>query len=125
MKNTQQRKAIISVFEKQKRPLNANELHVEAMKQVKRIGIATIYRAIKSLKDEKVIVAANIPGEAPYYELSNLKHHHHFKCNSCGVVLDVEECLIDESKLKKSASKNGLKIKEHSITLFGECDACV
>ena len=124
MKNTQQRKAIISVFEAAGRPLNANEIHQHAIKHVKKIGIATIYRAIKSLVEDKVIVPATIPGESPYYELSGLHHHHHFKCTSCGIVLDIDDCLIDDAKLKKLSSKNHFKVTDHNITLFGECEKC-
>ncbi len=124
MRNTKQRAIIEEVLKEAGRPVNTTDIFILSSKKHKNIGIATIYRTLKKLLEENKIVTASIPGDTPYYEMAHKHHHHHFKCDKCGTVIDVEDCLLDEKKLKKSLLKSGLRLKNHDITLYGTCNIC-
>jgi Fur family ferric uptake transcriptional regulator len=120
IRSTKQRRAIQAVFSKAKNPLSIEEVLAAAELEVDGIGIATVYRNIKALLEDGIIIPVDLPGEAPRYELTGKGHHHHFHCNRCGRVFDTKACL---DGLKKMIAP-GFRITRHEIILYGECASC-
>lgn len=118
-RKTIQREAIRQVLEEAGRPLSPEEILAEAREHVPKLGIATVYRALKSLREENFLVPVELPGEAPRYEIHQ-EHHHHFHCRQCGKVFDVEGC---PSGLK-AISPPGFVLEDHELILYGRCDQC-
>lgn len=119
-RNTPQRKIIESFLEKADYPLLPKELHERALKNAPNLGIATVFRALKDLVNEHRVRIVNIPGDPPRYEITERAHHHHFKCNLCDQVYDIEGC---PGNLERLLPK-GFKLSDHDITLFGLCSNC-
>jgi Fur family ferric uptake transcriptional regulator len=119
-RKTKQRDAIEAVFDRNRRPLSPNEVHDLARREVENLGIATVYRALNDMVAEKLLRAVELPGLAPRYEMAGLNHHHHFHCNTCDKVFDLEGCLL-KSNLDLP---EGFKVTGHDITLSGTCPRC-
>lgn len=119
-RNTQQRQAILKVFEKSTRPLNIQEIHAAAKRRCQGIGIATVYRNLKTLLEDGKLVSVDMPGGVVLYELPGHDHHHHFACNSCQKVFDVDACGLNLQKLIPP----GFKLEQHEILLSGLCESC-
>ena len=64
-RNTQQRRQIRDVFERNDRPLAADEVLQLAQRKMAGLGIATVYRTIKALTGEGWLVSVEVPGEPP------------------------------------------------------------
>jgi Fur family transcriptional regulator, ferric uptake regulator len=120
IRSTKQRRAIQDVFARANNPLSVEEVLAAAEREVDGIGIATVYRNIKALVDDGIIVAVDLPSEAPRYEQTGKGHHHHFRCNECGRVFDTKACA---DGLKKMTAP-GFRVTSHEIILYGECAAC-
>ena len=120
MRKTKQRDAIQKVFEESDRPLSPDEVREKASKEIPGIGIATIYRNLKSLVDSEVLKVVEIPGAAPRYEMADLDHHHHFQCQDCDKVYDIPGCPGNLQKL----TPPGFLVTAHNITLYGTCPDC-
>ncbi len=120
IRNTQQREAIRKIIFGCKRALSVDEIHAEAIKVHQRIGIATVYRTLKSLVESGEVKTVEIGGESARYEAANLSHHHHFKCYECNKVYDINGCVPQLSKLLPK----GFTLQSHEITLFGVCVSC-
>lgn len=120
MRNTPQRNAIIKVIENESRPLSVEEILSEGIKIVPSLGVATVYREIKRLQESGDITVVNLPGGGVMYEKSGISHHHHFKCESCGVVYDIPGCM---EELQKNLPK-GFRLTGHEVFLYGLCDRC-
>ncbi len=119
-RNTRQRTAILGAIESAGRPLSPTELHHLAREQAPALGLATVYRNIKSLLEEGRIREVSLPSEPPRYEIANLGHHHHFKCRHCDRVFDIAECATDWDVLAPA----GFSVEAHEVTLFGRCSSC-
>ncbi len=119
-RNTRQRDAIRQVFQAAARPLSPLEVHLAATKVVKRLSIATVYRAIHFLLDEGELVLVRLPGEPARYELGGQDHHHHFWCWSCDRVFDIPGC----SALVEHHAPRGFQVEAHEVTLYGRCPSC-
>ena len=64
-RNTVQRRAIHQVIEQAGRPLGPPEIYELAREVVPGMGIATVYRTIKRMLDEKWLVAVELHDDAP------------------------------------------------------------
>lgn len=117
---TRQRTAIQAAIEGANRPLSPQEVLESARVFAEGLGIATVYRNLKSLLQEGAIEVVNLPGETSRYESSGHAHHHHFQCTSCTRVFDVHACPGD---LRNLAPK-GFTVESHELTLYGRCADC-
>ena len=121
MRNTRQRSAIQGVFESINRPLAPTEVLQMAQAEVPRLGIATVYRAIRSLQESGWLTTVELPGEPPRYERAHLGHHHHFRCRECSLVFEVHGCPTGLSQM----APKGFEIESHEVVLYGRCQECV
>jgi len=119
-RNTRQREAIRNAIVQAKRPLSTQEILEAANQQVTGVGIATVYRTIKAFLQTGDIIVVSLPGDAPRYELSGRGHHHHFHCNRCNRVYDVDQCPGD----LRTIAPAGFRVDRHELTLYGLCNSC-
>jgi Fur family ferric uptake transcriptional regulator len=119
-RKTRQREALQGVLERAERPLSVGELLDAGAKRIDGLGIATVYRNVRSLLEEGWIVPVEIPGEPARYERAGKEHHHHFQCERCDRVFDLSGCF---DNLRKLAPPK-FRIKEHALTLYGLCASC-
>ena len=119
-RNTRQRAAIRDAMAVAERPLLPQEVLDAAQPAVPGLGLATVYRNLKTLLDEGEVCAVQLPGENPRYELAGAHHHHHFQCRQCQRVFDVHACPGDLSRLAPA----GFTVEGHEITLYGLCPEC-
>lgn len=119
-RKTQQRDAIRCAFEDADRPLSPEEILTAARRQAPRLGIATVYRNVRSLVEEGWLHTVDLPGAPSRYELAGKHHHHHFHCRSCDRVYEVDDC----PGSLKNLLPNGYQLESHEIILYGLCRAC-
>jgi Fur family ferric uptake transcriptional regulator len=119
-RNTRQKRAIRDVFERADRPLSTDEIFAEAHGAIRSLGIATVYRSIRSLLDEGWLAAVDVPGRTPLYERAGKQHHHHFVCTACSRVYELNGCA---SEIRGDLPR-GFRATGHEITIYGECAPC-
>ncbi len=117
---TKQGTAILNAIQAAQRPLLPQEILEAAALEVPGMGIATVYRNIKSLVDNELLCTVYLPGENPRYEPAHHHHHHHFHCTRCDKVFDVHDCPGDLQQL----APRGFKVESHELTLYGACETC-
>jgi Fur family ferric uptake transcriptional regulator len=119
-RSTRQRAAIRDVIERAQRPLSPLEILGAAQAVVPELGMATVYRNLKSLTVEGELQTVTLPGEPARYELASQGHHHHFQCTGCQRVFDVRGCPGNLDAL----APHGFTVERHEITLYGHCRDC-
>lgn len=122
-RNTRQKSAILHAIEHAARPLSPQEILTDASQQVSQLGMATVYRNLKSLVDDGALKVVTLPGEGARYEATSVAehHHHHFQCTVCQRVFDVHACPGD---IEHMAPK-GFTVERHELTLYGRCADCL
>lgn len=120
-RNTRQRYAIQDTFRQLSRPLRPDEVLAHAQQSVERLGIATVYRTIKTLVEEGWLIEVQLPGDAARFELGGKGHHHHFRCTGCQRVFDIEGCPADLG----AVVPQGFEVTSHELTLVGLCPECI
>jgi len=121
MRDTKQRREVLAALEGGE-ALPAQELHGRLRARGSRIGLATVYRALHLLQEEGSIDVLEDPVEARY-RLCSPVHHHHLVCESCGTVVEIPECDVDEWA-EKVAKVHGFKVRSHRAEISGLCARC-
>jgi Fur family transcriptional regulator, ferric uptake regulator len=120
IRHTRQKDAIRKAFSEADRPLSLEEALAAAQQHHRGLGIATVYRNIKALVEDRWLTAVEIPGDSPRYEISGKKHHHHFQCNDCGKLYELEGC---DEQIKPRLPR-GFRATGHEFFLYGICASC-
>ncbi|MEX0886815.1 MAG: transcriptional repressor [Phycisphaeraceae bacterium] len=119
-RQTQQRQAIRKAVERADRPLSPQEILAAAEPAAPGLGMATVYRAVKTGVAEGWLAAVEMPGAGTRYEPAGKHHHHHFACRECGGVFEVDGCPGGIQPL----TPTGFKLEDHELLLYGLCRNC-
>ena len=119
-RNTRQKQAIRDAFIEAGRPLSPEEALAAAQRLYATLGIATVYRNIKSLLAERWLDPVSLPGQATRYEVAGKAHHHHFHCRKCGRMYELGDCAA--AVLPKPP--RGFRVAGHELLLYGNCARC-
>ena len=84
------------------------------------VGIATVYRVVNLGVEEGWLRRVQISAGPARYETADLEHHHHFECDACGQVFDIEGCPGGLGRLVPA----GFRMSSHEIVIRGRCAAC-
>lgn len=120
-RRTRQRDVLEQVVRRAARPLSVEEIHLGGREELPKLGIATVYRFVKSEVEAGTLAAVELPGADTRYEVAGLHHHHHFRCDDCGKVFDLPGCT---SMIDGKAPEN-FEVRGHEVVLFGACAECV
>ena len=85
------------------------------------ISLATIYRNISILLDEKKIKRVPLQGDDVLETIK--QNHYHFVCKNCGNIYDIDEYQA-KGALEKLKSIPNYYILECDISLYGICEKC-
>ncbi|PTC00329.1 ferric iron uptake transcriptional regulator, partial [Thalassospira xiamenensis] len=81
---------------------------------------------LNQFDDAGIVTRHHFEGGRSVFELSNKHHHDHLVCLTCGHVFEFEDEIIEDRQLDIAAA-NQLKLTNHSLYLYGECqrgDGC-
>ncbi|MGQ0648272.1 MAG: Fur family transcriptional regulator [Gemmatimonadaceae bacterium] len=119
-RRTRQWAAIDKVVREAERPLTPQEVLAAAKSRVPGLGIATVYRALRTMLNAGSARLVEIPGSAPRYEPAHLEHHHHFHCRACHRVYEIGGCPGNLNRL----APPGFELDGHDVVLYGRCERC-
>jgi Fur family ferric uptake transcriptional regulator len=123
---TRQRRVISEVLQKAGEHLAAPEVLRRARQQMPGLHLATVYRALESLKKLGIIDELDlmhIKGTGHYYEARTERDHLHFTCQRCGAVLEIQTPLFERLK-GQIEGRHGLAIRVARLELGGLCNVC-
>ncbi len=119
---TRSQERVFHLLKTLNRAVSAQELFVELRQRDQNMGLATVYRALESLKLQGAIQARTLTtGESLYSSVQ--RDQHHLTCIHCGRSIPFEECPVHdlEEKLERS---HRFKVYYHTLEFFGLCDRC-
>lgn len=119
------RRAVIELLGRQHCCLTAQEIFDQLRVEGRRVGTASVYRALEQLTSEgfvqRIDIGAGISRFEPIH--SDGEHHHHLVCDDCGKV----EAFADdelERALRKVEGRTGYSVAGHDVLLRGACQDC-
>ena len=122
LKITLPRMKILEILESSdKKHLSAEDIYRVLLNSGEEIGLATIYRVLTQFEGAGLVIRHHFETGQALFELERGKHHDHLICVKCGKIIEfVDESI--EAKQKEIAAKNGFRISDHSLIIYGICD---
>lgn len=118
-RNTWQRAAVLQAVSQAACHVTAEELHAR-LRRTRRIGLATVYRALNAFVRDGVLEPAHVGDGTVRYGLA-AKHHDHLVCLTCGAWEPLASCVVPRVP-RRIAS--GFKVTGHQVELYGYCARC-
>lgn len=123
-RSSRRRTEIRLALEGQDRFISAQALHQGMTNDGSDVGLATVYRTLQLLLDDGDVDAVrDDAGEMMYRLCEKESHHHHLVCRECGFTVEIAGPQI-EAWAAEVASTNGFAEVDHTVELFGLCQAC-
>ncbi|MDH4235254.1 MAG: ferric iron uptake transcriptional regulator [Gallionella sp.] len=102
------------------RHLTAEAIYRQLLEAGEEIGLATVYRALTQFEAAGLVTRHHFEGGQAVFELERGPHHDHIVCIRCGRVEEFNDEAI-EKRQRAIAEKLGFKLRDHTLTLYGEC----
>ena len=101
--------------------LTAEAIYRKLLEAGEEIGLATVYRALTQFEAAGLVTRHHFEGGHAVFELERGLHHDHIVCVHCGRVEEFFDKVI-EKRQSAIAEKHGFTLRDHSMTLYGECN---
>ena len=91
----------------------------------KRVGIASVYRALEALDRIGLVQRIEVGEGGTRYEaiVPGGEHHHHVVCDSCGRISAFEDEGLERA-IGRLAGRLGHRVSGHDVLIHGECGRC-
>jgi Fur family ferric uptake transcriptional regulator len=99
-----------------------DELHSAVVKALGAADYSTVFRAVSGFEKEGLIHRIDLGDGKVHYELAE-EHHEHIRCDSCGRVVEVPGCVLEDASAAVTSS-TGFKVTSHQLLFSGVCPSC-
>ncbi len=120
IKITPQRLAIVELMDAYGH-ISVREIYEKIKERFPSLSLATVYKNINAMMENRFINELKIVGQENRYELAK-ERHSHMICTACGAIEDIH---IDTSGLEKAIPEAcGFHPEETAVQFFGRCRKC-
>jgi len=121
LKSTRQRTLIVEEFFREGAHISADDLFRKVQKRASGIGLASVYRTLKSLVDSGLAVERRFLDKSSVFEYNNpAAHHDHLICMRCNQIIEFENAEIERLQ-EQVARQLGFRLIDHKLELYGIC----
>jgi Fur family transcriptional regulator, ferric uptake regulator len=104
--------------------MSAQEIHDKLLGRGRRVGLASVYRALEVLTDLRLVHRVDVAGTASYETADpSGEHHHHAICDDCGQRAPFEDPEL-ERLIHRLGERVGYDVAAHDVVLRGRCPDC-
>ena len=121
---TAPRLAIAEVLLTSERHLSAEEVATEVTLRGRKVGTATVYRALDTLLESGLLVERDFgEGFRRFEPARDIPHHEHLVCTQCGRVEEFRDERL-ERMTTLIAESRGFARQRHLLVIHGVCREC-
>ncbi|MFZ7239737.1 ferric iron uptake transcriptional regulator [Avibacterium avium] len=121
LKITEPRLTILALMQEHSMShFSAEDVYKLLLERGEDIGLATVYRVLNQFDEANILTRHNFEGNKSVFELAPTEHHDHIICVDCGKVFEFNDEII-EQRQKQISEEHGIKLKTHSLYLYGKC----
>src|SRR3954447_2528491 len=119
------RESVVEFLSRQECCLTAQEIHDGLRTARRRVGVASVYRALETLADLRLVKRVDAGDGIARYEPATADgdHHHHLVCRDCGKVEAFSDSRLERA-IDRVADGLGYSVEEHEVVLAGVCNDC-
>jgi len=99
----------------------AEEIYQAVNRTDPRASRATVYNNLHALMKAGLVRELPVEGNATRFD-ANVKRHHHFVCENCGRVEDID--WFDAPHLARRSALGGRVVRDYQMVIRGTCETC-
>jgi len=124
MLHSKQREQILDMFLKMERHPTISDLYERIRKKNPKIGLATVYRAMKVICQAGLARETDFGDGLKHYEHEyGHEHHDHLVCVKCGRIIEVVSPEIEKIQSQLAKRHTFIPLR-HRMQIFGTCKSC-
>lgn len=121
---TSQRQIVAQVFFTRNEHISAEEVYRLVREKYPLIGFTTVYRTLNLLVAAGLAATHHFKGSLTRYEpCRGTEHHDHLICTVCGKIIEFTNDRIEQLQ-QDVARRHNFEVSDHTLEIFGICDAC-
>ena len=120
LKITPQRLAIMKYLDEHRTHPTADEIYINIKEKNPSLSKTTVYNSLDTLQEHNIIQSISISSSELRYDFRKSMHHH-FLCNKCGNIIDIDIECPNINKMLKS----GHIVEEVQGYFIGICKICL
>ncbi|MFL5870883.1 MAG: Fur family transcriptional regulator [Solirubrobacterales bacterium] len=119
------RRAVVYLLAGQDCCLSAQEIADRIRAQGKRVGVASVYRALDLLHGHGLVQRVEVGEGGARFEavVPGGEHHHHAVCERCGRLTPFEDAGLERA-IGRLSDRLGHRVDAHDVLIRGECAGC-
>jgi Fe2+ or Zn2+ uptake regulation protein len=117
---TSQRYAVLQYLLKHPCHPTVEEIHGAVNRVDSPVSRATVYNSLHALVESGLVNEVDLGGDATRFE-SHVERHHHFVCDKCGRIEDIEWFEPDQIARRSSVKPRSVR----ALLLQGLCESCL
>ncbi|MEM6518868.1 MAG: Fur family transcriptional regulator [Cyanobacteria bacterium P01_C01_bin.70] len=121
-KLTRSQRWVYELLQSTSTEIRAQDVFTQLKDQGRSLGLATVYRAIKTLQLRGLVQARSLTNGEWVYRLAS-EDCHYLTCLNCGLSVPVDECPAHALE-KKLAERDRFTVFYHTLEFFGLCSTC-
>ncbi|MGC1307884.1 MAG: transcriptional repressor [Phormidesmis sp.] len=121
-RRTRSQNQILDLLKQLKDATSAQDLYIQLRQHQISMGLATVYRALESLKLEGAVQVRTLSSGESLYSPAK-EDTHHLTCVRCGNSVVMDECPVHGLESHLTASHR-FQIFYHTLEFFGLCETC-
>jgi len=121
-RRTRSQTQVLDLLKQLGEAISAQALYMQLRQQKVSMGLATVYRALESLKLEGAVQVRTLSSGESLYSLAK-EDTHHLTCVRCGTSTVMEECPVHGLETHLTESHH-FQIFYHTLEFFGLCEQC-
>lgn len=118
---------LIVLLENKDKHLSAEEVYNLVKQRIPDVGLATVYRTLELFTNFNIIHGIDFGDGRKRYEYGeeskNGHRHHHLICIDCGLIIEVNEDLLEDLEERVTQACD-FTIFNHELKIFGRCSEC-
>ncbi|MFC1912637.1 transcriptional repressor [Chloroflexota bacterium] len=122
-RKSKQKEVVLEVVKKAHSHPTANWVYEQVKQAIPNISLGTVYRNLKSLKQEGEIQELNFNGAMSRFD-GITRNHYHFRCERCGCIFDLDEP-VDETLNDRIVQRTDFEVVDHHLEFYGQCQDCL
>jgi len=118
---TRAQRQVHLLLEQASEAMTAQTIYQRFKDRQQSVGLATVYRSLRSLQIKGLVQARALPNGEWVYALAS-DDSHYMTCLNCGTSVPIEDCPVQS--LEALTQSSNFQIFYHTLEFFGLCPPC-
>lgn len=126
LRQAEARERVVELLAAEPCALSAVEIESALNARGRRVGLASIYRALELLGEHGLVERVAVGPGVTRFERSHPggeHHHHHLVCEQCGRLVAFDDPGLERA-IARASKRLGVQVEHHEVLLRGACQDC-